>query len=155
MYKTVYPNVFEVSGVEAMKSRIHKLTPNTLPQWGKMNAGQMLAHLNVAYDLAYGKVEMKSNFFMRFLLRTFLLPVVVGDKPYVKNSRTAPLFVVEDDRDFELEQSKLIRNIEEMQRDGSDYFEGKESASLGKLTAEQWSRQFAKHFDHHFSQFGL
>ena len=155
MYQTSYPNVFDLSTVEAMKNRIHQLTPNTPPHWGKMNAGQMLAHLNVAYDLAYGKVEMKSNLVMRFLLRTFLLPVVVGDKPFVKNSRTAPVFVVEDDRDFELEKSKLIENIEKMQRDGSDFFEGRESSSFGKLTAEQWSRQFAKHFEHHFTQFGL
>lgn len=56
MYQTSYPNVFDLSTVEAMKNRIHQLTPNTPPQWGKMNAGQMLAHLNVAYDLAYGKV---------------------------------------------------------------------------------------------------
>lgn len=154
MYKTTYPNVFEASTVETMKSRIQKLSADTVPQWGKMNASQMLAHLNVAYDIAYGKIPMKYNFFMRFMFKQFLTPIVIGDKPYAKNSQTAPVFKIEDDRNFEAEKSKLISYIEKMQREGRDIFEGKESASFGKLTAEQWSRQFAKHFEHHLTQFG-
>lgn len=155
MYKTNYPNVFEASTVETMVSRINKLSANTKPKWGKMNAAQMLAHLNVAYDIAYGKTPMKYNFFMRFMFKLFLTPIVIGDKPYTKNSRTAPVFLVEDDRDFEAEKAKIIGYIKKMQLEGSDKFEGKESASFGKLTAEQWSRQFAKHFEHHFTQFGV
>ncbi|MFK7946805.1 MAG: DUF1569 domain-containing protein [Saprospiraceae bacterium] len=155
MYKTSFPNVFEVSTVETMKSRINKLSADTVPQWGKMNAGQMLAHLNVAYDIAYGKIPMKYNFFMRFMFKQFLTPIVIGDKPYDKNSRTAPVFLMEGEKDFEVEKAKLIGYIEKMAREGSDKFEGKESASFGKLTSEQWSRQFAKHFEHHCTQFGV
>lgn len=149
------PNFFEAAVVESTKRRVEKLSADTVPQWGKMNAAQMLAHLNVAYDIAYGKIPMKYNFFMKFMFKQFLKPIVIGDKPYTKNSRTAPVFIVEDDRAFEKEKAIFLNNLTKMYNDGPAKFEGKASASFGILTAEEWSRQFAKHTEHHFTQFGI
>ena len=38
---------------------------------------------------------------------------------------------------------------------GSAHFEGKESPSFGALTADEWNVLFAKHLDHHLTQFGV
>ena len=60
-----YPNVFEASTTKLITYRLDKLANETTPQWGKMNAAQMLAHLNVAYDIAYGRIPTKYNWLMK------------------------------------------------------------------------------------------
>ncbi len=92
---------------------------------------------------------------MKLMLKMFVKPVVVGNKPYQKNSQTTPYFVIADDRDFEAEKSKLIAYMKQMQKDGAAKFEGKESPSFGVMTAQEWSNQYYKHLDHHFTQFGI
>ncbi|MBI3520784.1 MAG: DUF1569 domain-containing protein [Bacteroidetes bacterium] len=148
-------NTFDPKTTEETFKRLEKLTYMSKPQWGKMNAAQMLAHLNVAYDLAYGRKTSNPNFFTKLMLKLFVKGIVVGEKPYSKNSPTGPDFLISDERDFEKEKAKFIDNVKQTEAHGTTYFEGKESASFGKLTAKQWSIQFYKHLDHHFTQFGV
>lgn len=148
-------NTFDHSTTEVVLKRLDKLTSNTQPQWGKMNVGQMLAHLNVAYEMAYGEKQVKNGAFAKFMLKKFVKPIVVGDKPYKKNSRTAPAFLMTDSKEFEREKSRLIEFIHKTEQHGASYFEGKESASFGPCTSKEWSNMFYKHLDHHFTQFGV
>lgn len=149
-------NTFDPLTTSKTLERLDKLSSNTKPAWGKMNAAQMMAHLSIPYDLAYGRKEQHSSFFGKLMLKLFVKNIVVGEsKPYPKNSRTAPDFIVADERDFEREKARLIANIKETEAKGPSYFEGKESGAFGKLTARQWSVQFYKHLDHHFNQFGI
>jgi hypothetical protein len=80
---------------------------------------------------------------------------VVSEKPYKKNSHTAPEFIIADERDFEKEKSKFIDNVKQTEAHGAQYFEGRESSSFGAMTAKEWSTQFYKHINHHFTQFGV
>lgn len=150
----MYPSLFEKQTLDEMLVRIGKLTPESKPLWGKMNVAQMLAHNNVAFDITAGKIPASYNFLMRWMLKTFVKPVVVGDKPYEKNGRTAPVFIVADERDFAIEKARLVENFKEFQAAGATTYEGKESPSFGKLTGQEWSNQFWKHMDHHLQQFG-
>lgn len=149
-------NSFDPVTTTTVLERLDKLSNKTKPQWGKMNAAQMMAHLSVPYDLAYGKKVQKPSFFGKLMLTLFVKDLVVGEsKPYPKNSRTSPDFIIADERDFEKEKARLITNIKETEAKGTSYFEGKESGAFGKLSARQWSVQFYKHLDHHFTQFGI
>lgn len=148
-------NTFDSSTTDSVLARLEKISANTQPLWGKMNVAQMLAHLNVAYDFSNGKLETKNSWLAKIMLKTFVKKIVVGDKPYTKNSRTAPDFLITDSKEFEIEKVKLIANIKETEEKGKDHFEGKESASFGPLTAKEWSNMFYKHLDHHFTQFGV
>lgn len=148
-------NTFDPKTTEETFKRLEKLTYMSKPQWGKMNAAQMLAHLNVAYDLAYGKRASKANLFAKLMLKLFVKGIVVGEKPYSKNSPTGPDFLIADERDFEKEKALFIANVKETEAKGASYFEGKESSAFGKLSSKQWSIQFYKHLDHHFTQFGV
>ncbi len=150
-----YPDHFQQEILNQTLARLDKLKVDTQPEWGKMNAAQMLAHVNVAYDLAYGRTEDKPGALKKWLLRTFLKPIVTNDKPYKRNSRTAPIFLVTDQRDFEKEKGDLIANLQDTVANGKDYFEGKESSSFGPLTAAEWSTMFQKHIEHHFNQFRI
>ena len=57
-----------------------------------MSVDQMMAHCNVIYEMVYENNHPKPNIFTRFMLRLFVKNAVVSDKPYKKNSRTAPQF---------------------------------------------------------------
>jgi len=115
----------------------------------------MLAHLNIAYDIAYGKIENKSSFFIKLLMKLFIKNGIVSEKPYPQNSRTAPEFIVAEDRDFEKEKKQYIENLRKTESNGVEYFEGKENPSMGKLTTIEWNNLFYKHTNHHFQQFGI
>lgn len=148
-------NIFDSKTTEKTFERLEKLNYMSKPQWGKMNVAQMLAHLNVAYDLAYERIPYKSSGFKKFILKLLVKPLVVSEKPYKKNSHTAPEFIIADERDFEKEKSKFIDNVKQTEAHGAKYFEGKVSTSFGPMTAKEWSTQFYKHIEHHFTQFGV
>jgi hypothetical protein len=152
-------NIFDRATCDAHIARLNKLTADTRPQWGKMSAAQMVAHVSKAYEMVcdpnYAATHKRPNGVVRFLLKTFLKPIVVGPKPYKPNSGTAPDFVVKDQRDLEVERKRLIAYINQVQAWGAKHFEGKDNHSFGVMTAQEWNVLFAKHLDHHLRQFGV
>jgi hypothetical protein len=148
-------NYFDKSVSEEIIGRINKLTPATQPVWGKMTVDQMLAHCCVSYEMVYEDKHQKPAGFKKLVLKMFVKNIVVGPKPYKKNSPTAPQFKMVDKKDFEKEKQRLIEYIRRSVADGERYFEGRESHSFGPLTANQWNAMFYKHLDHHLQQFGV
>ncbi len=148
-------NTFDPTTTVAIFNRLNKLNHTTKPQWGKMNVAQMLAHVNVTYDLTYGKIKTDQSFFSKLIMKLFVKGIVTSNKPYPKNSRTGADFIITNERDFETEKNIFINYVTETQTKGTAYFEGKENPAFGVLTAKEWSTQFYKHIDHHFTQFGV
>lgn len=148
-------SIFNIDDVSEVITRINNLNNSTQAQWGKMNVSQMLAHCSVAYDMAYTNKYPKPGAFKRFMLKLFVKNAVVGPKPYPKNGRTAPEFIIADQRDFETEKKRLIENLKKTQELGNDHFHNKESHSFGPLTKDEWNTLFYKHLDHHLTQFGV
>ena len=148
-------NVFQLSDKTEILERIHKLTPNTQRKWGKMTVAQMLAHLNVSYEMIYEDKHPKSNFLMGLILKYLVKNMVVNEKPYKQNGQTAPAFIIKDDKDFETEKNRLIDYINKTQELGEAYFNGKESHSFGALNKTEWNNMLYKHLNHHLTQFGV
>lgn len=148
------PNIFEKEVSHQVIQRIQSLRPDTQPLWGKMNVSQMLAHCSVMYHMVYGSNLEKPNPIMRWMMKTFVKKMVTSEKPYKRNLRTAPAFLIKDDRDFETEKARLIAYIEKTQKFGEASFEQKESLSFGALSITEWNNMFYKHLDHHLTQFG-
>ncbi len=148
-------NLFDAQQTKETISRIENLTPSTSPNWGKMNVAQMLAHCNVAYDMAHTNQYSKAGGFKKFMLKLFVKRAVVGPKPYGKNGRTAPEFLITDAREFDLEKTKLVNYLKKTQELGASHFHNKESTSFGELSSTEWNVLFAKHLDHHLTQFGV
>ena len=148
-------NIFDAKENEIVIGRIHNLQPTTRPLWGKMSADQMLAHCNVTYEMAFEDKHPKPNGFTKFMLKLFVKNAVVGSKPYKKNGRTAPQFLITDARNFEEEKTRLTSYLKKAQSLGADYFDNMESHSFGKLTKQEWNIMFYKHLDHHLNQFGV
>jgi len=146
-------NIFTKEVANEMIERINNLTPTTQPNWGKMSVGQMLAHCNVTYEMVYTDKHSKPNFFIKFILKNVVKNKVVSDKPFDKNGKTAPQFIMKETKNFEEEKQRLISFINKTQQLGASFFEGKESHSFGKLTKEEWNNMFYKHLNHHLVQF--
>lgn len=148
-------NIFDFKETDMVIGRINKLKPITKPAWGKMSVDQMLAHCNVTYEMVFEDKHPKPNGFTKFMLKLFVKNVVVGDKPYKRNGRTAPQFLITDSKNFVEEKARLIDYLKKAQGLGEQHFDGKESHSFGKLTKQEWNTMFYKHLDHHLSQFGV
>ncbi len=148
-------SVFDQADVKEMLARIEALTAASRPLWGKMNVAQMLAHCNVTYELAYDNTHPKPNGLVRLLLNLFVKQSVVSEKPYRRNLRTAPVFLVTDEKGFAAEKARLVGYVNKTLALGQGHFEQRESHSFGPLSATEWNQMFYKHLDHHLRQFGV
>jgi hypothetical protein len=148
-------SAFKQSDVQEQIARINNLTPSTVPQWGKMDVAQMLAHCCVAYEMTYTDKYPKPGGFKKFMLKLFVKNAVVGPAPYKKNGQTAPEFKITGSRDFAVEKQRLVDYLQKTLNLGEQHFEGKESHSFGALKANEWNTMFVKHLDHHLTQFGV
>ncbi len=148
-------NIFEKQVVEEILARLEKLKPSTPQLWGKMNASQMLAHLNVTYEMTYENTHKKPNFLLRFVLINFVKKKIIDDSVYSKNGPTSPAFIINSEKNFDVEKARLIAYLNKTQELGSTFFENKENLNFGVLTSEGWNNMFYKHIDHHFSQFDI
>ena len=150
----VMKNVFSANDSQEIINRINQLTSATKQLWGKMSVAQMLAHCNVTYEMVYEDKHPKPNFLMRFILKTIVKNMVVSEKPYAHNSKTAPVFIIKEDKSFDIEKKRLIEHIIKTQELGETHFDGKASHSFGVLNKNEWNNMFYKHLDHHLQQFG-
>ncbi len=148
-------NVFNPADTATLISRINKLTLYTQRLQGKMTVSQMLAHCNVSYEFVYDDIHPKPNAFKKLLPRLLVKRFVVGEKPYKRNSQTAPEFIVKENKNFEGEKNRLIAYIKKTQELGAAHLEHKDSHSFSPLTNQEWNNLFYKHLDHHLSQFGV
>jgi hypothetical protein len=149
------PNIFQATEVAQLIDRINMLSPSTKPLWGKMYADQMLAHVNVAYEMAFEDLHPKPKGFKKLILKLLVKKAVTGPKAYSKNTRTAPVFIIKGSRDFEVEQKRLITYLNKVLSLGREHFEQLESHGFGPLSSEEWNTLFAKHLEHHLQQFGV
>ncbi len=142
--------IYDSMARQNLLDRLNKLSAHSQPLWGKMNVSQMLHHLNRTMEAPLGKMPVtgKPNFMMRMFKG-----VLYNDKPFGKGSPTPKDFKVNDAYDFNQEQQKAVRNLEEVAKQGVNH-RLKPHVFFGTLTSEQWGKHFYKHTDHHLRQFG-
>jgi hypothetical protein len=149
------PIIYNNEVTKALCTRINLLNPNSDAKWGKMNVSQMLAHLNVMFELGLEQKHKPPNGFVRFMLQSFVKNKITNEVPYKKNSMTAPEMVIKHQPDFETEKSRVVNYLHNIEQNGKEFFDQREHPSFGKLNAIEWSNLFYKHIDHHLKQFGV
>jgi hypothetical protein len=147
-------SLFDENELAIVLHRINKLTPDSRPNWGKMNVSQMLAHCQTTLNLALGKATLKRSI-LGFLFGKIAKKQVVSDKPFKRNLPTAPSFIIKDEKNFELEKQKLTSLVTEFSKGGSEGLSNKPHPFFGPLTPEEWDKSQWKHLDHHLQQFGV
>lgn len=148
-------NIFKKEITNEVIGRINHLTPETKRLWGKMSVDQMLAHCSVTYEMVFTDKHPKPSGIMKLFLKMAVKGTVVSEKPYKKNLKTAPAFLITDKMNFEAEKVRLVDYIKKTQELGEKHFDGLESNSFGVLNVTEWNNMFYKHLDHHLSQFGV
>jgi hypothetical protein len=134
--------------------RLTKLTPDTLPKWGKMNASQMLEHCCVGLKVSLGQIVPKTNFFKQILGKILKKKIIYGGE-LRKNSPTSQEFVIPADIDFASGYQKLSDLIKIYQKEETkSKLDGVMHSFFGKLSSEEWGILMYKHLDHHLRQFG-
>ncbi|WP_417603399.1 DUF1569 domain-containing protein [Owenweeksia hongkongensis] len=133
-----------------------KLNADTKPEWGSMNAEEMVEHLiagvSISMEDAPRKIttpEDKLEVFKKFLM---------SDRPFGKDLPRPKEFDDYPTKNGDINGKKveLLKRIEEMLQ----YFEKHPyhsaiHSSFGRLNVEEWKHLHKKHFTHHFLQFGL
>ena len=153
-YKMI-ENIYDKAVTQALQNRFNQIHSNTSPLWGQMNAGQMLAHCCVTYELIFENKHPKPGLLKRWLFRLIVKPIVTGEKTYPKNTRTGSEFIITNTRNFDKEKARLFDYMNRVCEMGSNEFEGKVSQNFGRLTAIEWNNMMYKHLDHHLKQFGV
>lgn len=147
---------FTTPGTLYFKEKLSALKPETQAVWGHMSAQRMVEHLGDSVRLSFqdhnfpltvpaDKIERAQAF-------------IASEHPMPKNFRV----------DFAKPETPLrLDSIDAAVEDLLEAWEGYERwwnanpdatrlhPSFGSLNRAQWQRVHAKHFAHHFEQFGL
>jgi hypothetical protein len=148
-------NLFEAARVDEVKQRIAQLRPDSVRQWGTMNPAQALEHCSRGVETALGDKKPPRMFIGR-ILGPIVKPKVMGnDEPLRRNSPTAKILIVQDERDLETERTRLRWLIDRFVSAGPAGCTSHPHAFFGRLTPDEWAILMYKHLDHHLRQFGV
>jgi Protein of unknown function (DUF1569) len=147
-------NLYNQLDVDGILKRIEQLQPDTQRLWGKMNVGQMLAHVNVSLETAMG-LNFPKRMFIGKLIGGFMKSKVLNETTLAKNSPTDKYYVFTDTREFEKEKLKAIELIKTFYEAGPSKCTSHPHSFFGKFSPEEWAILQWKHFDHHLRQFSV
>lgn len=146
--------MYDTAAYEEILGRLEKLSAASQPQWGRMNAAQMVAHCCETLKVVTDKVQLKRRLLGRVLGPIFRAQYV-GDAPLRKNSPTNPFFIITDERTFQQEKERYVALLTEFHTGGAAKCTRQPHSFFGDLTPEEWGRTTYKHLDHHLQQFGV
>ncbi|MCR8656573.1 DUF1569 domain-containing protein [Paenibacillus endoradicis] len=146
--------IFNPMRAAEVLKRIDKLSPNSQPQWGKMNVAQMLAHCSSFQDIAMG-TSFPPRSWLGIIVGRFAKQIMYNDKTLPRNMSTIPTILIADNREFDIEKEKLKQKIITFQNNGPEKCTAHPHPFFGKLTSEQWGIGIYKHLDHHLKQFDV
>lgn len=146
-------NLFEPTASEELLSRLRHLTATTPPQWGKMNAAQMMAHCQATFQVYFGELKLKRSL-VGFLFGNMAKKKLFGPRPWVRNLPTAPEFRITGERAFQDERERLENYIHRFAEEGHTV-SAPAHPFFGNLSAQEWALLAYRHLDHHLRQFGV
>jgi hypothetical protein len=131
--------------------RVNKLTQDSIPHWGKMDAAQMLAHCAEVLDVANGK-PLEGTPLIAKLFKGYIRKMVVGPKPYAKSIQTHPQYLKNSPQDFEKEKQHLLQALATLRETEGQQIK---HPLFGEMSKEEKGWAMYKHLDHHLTQFGV
>ena len=132
--------------------RVRRLTPDTMSQWGRMNAPLMVAHLTNAMAMATGELPVRSK---KHPVRLFpLKQLFIYVLPMPKNLPTAPELITRAPEPFNGEVEAFIAGLETFASRARD-FAWPAHPIFGAMSRRAWGTLAYRHCDHHLRQFGV
>ncbi|NUM52860.1 MAG: DUF1569 domain-containing protein [Candidatus Hydrogenedentes bacterium] len=136
--------------------RISRLTSDTQPAWGGLSATRMLIHLRTVIEMSLEEraFQDRSTWFSRNIVRYLVFHVMPS---WPKGKIKVPAeFTPEPQDGFEGERAKLFAAFNRFVDAAAAQPNRKTPhAMFGNLTLDYWTYMHARHFEHHFQQFGI
>lgn len=147
------PSLWDVGPRRELLERLSRLTADALPRWGRMNAVQMLTHVNDQFRMALGDLPTVPK---RVPIRHFPLNNLAAYVlPWPKSSPTAPELLARIDHStwpVEVDTfDRLLRRFA-TRPEGAPW---PVHPAFGRLSRSGWALLGYRHTDHHFRQFGV
>lgn len=147
-------SVLNEEGLKDLLSRLNKLKPGKGPEWGTMDAAQMLAHVTVSIKLALNEIEPEYN--ERYLeIGNLVRDRLFDSEVFTKNVPTTIEFVKTGFEDFAKNKAEFIKYLNRVKEIGQNYTATGKHPYFGKLNPDEWGKLIYKHTNHHFIQFGI
>ncbi len=134
--------------------RINKLKPDTPRKFGKLTPHELLSHLSAAIKMSLDELNLTDdgNIFTRSFGKWLVVYVPWPKGKIVVTPKLTPPPAAE----FEADRAEAIRQlgrfIEVLEKEPE---RSAQSPLFGRPKMPWWSKMHAKHFDHHFQQFGV
>ena len=142
--------------LEAMLAQLNQLSAQSKPAWGQMSAQRMVEHLADALYMSMGQGAFQLEVAEERIER--MQAWLQTDKPMAKDIQVSFATPTTPLRNDELETA-IDEFTEAFLAFEECYEENPTKTALhpfyGQLNYAQWQRLHAKHFAHHFEQFGL
>ena len=133
--------------------RVARLTADAKPNWGKMSASAMLAHLNDSYRMTTGELKVKPK--RGPLKYTPIKQLIIYVLPFPKSAPTAPELIARcDNAVLDDERRAFALLFDQLGRLPATTVLQPHPA-FGVLSYDEYGALMAKHTQHHFRQFGI
>lgn len=144
--------LFNVDDRTNLMQRLDWLAPDSKPLWGRMDCGQMLAHLADGVRMSIGELETKPK--GRLLSFAPLRHAIIYWFPFPKGAPTAPELISRRAENCADEAAELKQLVERFAaRAGAESWPA--HPAFGRLSERDWGVLVYKHIDHHLRQFGV
>jgi oxepin-CoA hydrolase/3-oxo-5,6-dehydrosuberyl-CoA semialdehyde dehydrogenase len=141
--------------ITEMIQTLDKLEQETPAKWGTLSAQGMVEHLCDGLKMASGKLKFPLEIAPDKIekMQAFL----ASDKPMAKNIEVsfAPKNTPLRHEEIELAIDEFLLEWIDFEEHFSNEHVTEQHPFYGDLTFDQWCQLHAKHFTHHFEQFGL
>jgi hypothetical protein len=143
--------LFDGAAREELGRRMESIDPGRGPLWGKMNAGQMLAHVNAALRMATGELPTKPK--KSPLANPLGRWLIIYAMKWPQGAPTAPELLSTPPGEWAGDLAQFRRLLEEV---GAKPVDGDwpRHPAFGKMKGVHWGVLGYKHVDHHLRQFG-
>lgn len=134
-------------------ARLERLSPDSQRRWGRMNVGQMSAHVADQLRIAVGDIPVQGvRGPFRFAPTRYLILHVL---PWPKGKAQAPRETFSTQpTELEADRAKLIELIERFAAT-PDRDLAPVNPIFGRMTPHDWDVLSFRHLDHHLRQFGV
>jgi hypothetical protein len=145
--------VFKPAGLQEIRERLSRLRPDSARQFGKMNAHQMMCHMEDALRVSTGErpARSKNSFMAKPIVRWLVIYLV----PWPKGkAETVPEMLLTKPGNFEDDRSRLVTLLRQTAERGPSA-EWAVHPAFGNITGKDYGVLIYRHFDHHLRQFGV
>ncbi len=146
-------NLFDSKTYLDIIHRLNKVTPDSKPLWGKMDAAQAFAHCTEVFKIPLSDVKLPTEF-AGLIFGWIFKSKLYNDSKWRKGLPTSPGFKITEKKDFYIEKLKLSERIAKFYSNGPDRVGKFPHPFFGTFTPDQWGKSMYKHLDHHLKQFG-